>query len=169
MNRISWVAPHLSPSPGREPGDLLHVTASTRREAALSHQRVDRGVEAALEVWRRAGSFEALVERVLGGDEPLAAPHLLDLEIARVLRRYVAGREIDAARAEDALADYRAMQVACYPHDALLDRVWELRANCTAYDASFIALAEALRCPLVTCDAALAKIPGHVATIEVFT
>jgi len=123
---------------------------------------------AALEVLLRAGSFESLVERVLGGDEPIAAPHLIDLEIAQVLRRYVAGREMDASRAEDALADYQAMQVARYPHDALLGRVWELRANCTAYDASYIALAEALHCPLVTCDAALAKIPGHAATIEVF-
>lgn len=81
---------------------------------------------------------------------------------------YVTDREIDAARAEDALADYRAMQVARYPHDVLLGRIWELRANCTAYDGSDIALAEALHCPLVTCDVALEKIPGHVATIEVF-
>ena len=81
---------------------------------------------------------------------------------------YVTDREIDAARAEDALADYRAMQVARRPHDVVLGRIWELRANCTAYDASSIALAEALSCPLVTCDAALGKIPGHVATIEVF-
>ena len=123
---------------------------------------------AALEVLLRAVRSESIVERVLGGDEPIAAPHLLDLEIAQVLRRYVAGREIDAARAQDALSDYRAMQVSRYPHDALLGRVWELRANCTAYDASYIALAEALGCPLVTCDAALAKIPGHMAVIEVF-
>jgi predicted nucleic acid-binding protein len=88
---------------------------------------------AALEVLLRAGRRPVLVRRVLGGDEPIAAPHLLDLEVAQVLRRYVAGREIDVARAQDALSDYRAMQVSRYPHDALLGRVWELRANCTAY------------------------------------
>lgn len=123
---------------------------------------------AALEILLRGGRCESLVNRVLDAREPIAAPHLLDLEIAQVLRRYVMAREIDAARAEEAMDDYRDMQVARYPHDALLGRVWELQVNCTTYDASYIALAEALGCPLVTCDAALAKIPGHAAAIEVF-
>ena len=54
-----------------------------------------------------------------------------------------------------------------YPHDAMLSRIWALRANATAYDAAYLALAEGLRAPLVTCDEALAKIPGLVVTVEV--
>lgn len=123
---------------------------------------------AALEILLRGGRCESLVNRVLDLRESIAAPQLLDLEIAQVLRRYVIAKEIDVARAEEALADYRDMHVARYPHEALLGRVWELRANCTAYDASYIALAEALGCPLITCDTALAKVPGHRAAIEVF-
>jgi predicted nucleic acid-binding protein len=85
-----------------------------------------------------------------------------------VLRRYVAAGEIDAARATATLDDYRDVHIARYPHDALLPRIWELRRNCTAYDASYLALAESLGCPLVTCDAALAKVPGRAVRVEVF-
>lgn len=123
---------------------------------------------AAIELLLRGATSDRLVSRVFARGERLAAPHLLDLEIAQVLRRYVAAGEIDGARAGLALADHAAMRITRYPHDALLSRIWKLRRNCTAYDASYLALAESLRCPLVTCDAALAKIPGLAVAVEVF-
>lgn len=124
---------------------------------------------AALDLLLQGAVSVRLVSRVLASGERLAAPHLLDLEVAQVLRRYVAAGDIEVARAEQALADYADMRITRYPHDVLLPRIWELRRNCTAYDASYLALAESLGCPLVTCDAALAKIPGRNATVEVFS
>lgn len=123
---------------------------------------------AMLEVLLRAGSRPRLVERVLGSGELLVAPHLLDVEIAQVLRRFVAGREMTEDRAVEALDDFSNLRINRYPHDPLLRRVWQLRHNCTAYDAVYVALAESLGCVLVTCDKPLAATPGHRAEIEVF-
>jgi predicted nucleic acid-binding protein len=121
---------------------------------------------AALEVLLRAAGNRQLVARTLTSAELLVAPHLLDLEVAHVLRRFVAGGELTAARAEQALADYDDLRIARYPHRPLLPRIWQLRENYTAYDAAYLALAEALGAPLVTCDRRLASAPGHRATVE---
>lgn len=123
---------------------------------------------AAIDVLLRGAVSKRLLSRVFAPGERLAAPHLLDLEVVQVLRRYVGAGEVEAARADQALADFADMRIARYPHDVLLPRIWELRRNCTAYDASYLALAEVLRCPLVTCDAALAKVPGRAVPVEVF-
>lgn len=123
---------------------------------------------AILEVILRAGCRERLLERLLGSGELLVAPHLLDLEVVQVLRRFVAGGEVSEARAVEALDDYGDLRINRYPHDPLLQRVWQLRHNCTAYDGIYVALAESLDCPLVTCDKQLAGAPGHRATIELF-
>jgi predicted nucleic acid-binding protein len=56
-----------------------------------------------------------------------------------------------------------------HAHRALLDRVWDLRGRITAYDAAYVALAEALACPLATCDGPMSRTAGHVATIEILT
>jgi predicted nucleic acid-binding protein len=71
-------------------------------------------------------------------------------------------------RAADARGDFAELALVRYRHQPLNDRVWELRHNLTAYDATFIALAEALAAPLITCDARLASAPGHNAQIELF-
>jgi predicted nucleic acid-binding protein len=104
-------------------------------------------------------------ERV-GGSETLHAPHLIDLEVAQALRRLVTADEITAHRADGAVSDLGALRVRRYPHDVLLPRVWALRDGLTAYDAAYVALAEALDAPLVTRDARLARSGGHQATIE---
>ena len=122
---------------------------------------------AALELLLRAGRHPALVERVLRSGETIAAPHLLDLEIMQVLRRFVRAGDLTAARAEEAIEDHRALGIARYPHTELLARVWQLRANCTAYDAVYIALAEALGAVLITCDVRLADVPGKRAVVQV--
>ena len=91
-------------------------------------------------------------------------PHLLDLEVAQVLRRYWADGNLKLSRAEEALSDYLDLPISRYPPDLMLGRIWELRRNFTAYDASYIALAESLPGTLVTCDAALAT-RGHRARV----
>jgi len=105
-------------------------------------------------------------ERLFSLGESLHAPHLLDLEVAQVLRRYCLSGEIDARRSLEALQDLADLRLVRYPHDLFLPRIWELRRNLTAYDASYVALAEALGAPLVTRDAALASAPGHAARVE---
>jgi predicted nucleic acid-binding protein len=80
----------------------------------------------------------------------------------------VVARAINDDRAADARMDFADLTIVRYPHVSLADRMWELRHNVTAYDAAFLALAEALGAPLVTCDARVARAPGHAASVEVF-
>lgn len=99
--------------------------------------------------------------------EDLAAPELLDLEVASVLRRQTMGGVIDARRADLALADLNAIPLQRAPHQPLLARAWELRENLTIYDAAYVSLAEALQVRLLTGDKRLARAPGPRCHIEV--
>jgi predicted nucleic acid-binding protein len=105
--------------------------------------------------------------RLFGPRETLHAPHLLDLEVAQVLRRLAAAGTITPGRGEEALQDLGDLTVHRYPHSPLMARVWELRGSVTAYDAAYLALAEALDAPLLTCDAKLATARGHRARVDV--
>jgi predicted nucleic acid-binding protein len=120
-----------------------------------------------LELLLRTPAAERLAERLLDATEALQAPHLIDLEVAQVLRRYWLAGALTADRAGEALADFQDLRIHRHPHEPLLTRVWELRSNLTAYDAAYIALAEALNRPLLTRDARLASAPGHAAVVEV--
>ena len=97
--------------------------------------------------------------RALGG-ERLPAPHLIDPEVAGGLRRRVAAGKLQAHTGWTALDTWRRLGVTRYPVVGLLDRVWQLRDNLSAYDASYIALAELLDCSLLTADARLSRAPG---------
>ncbi len=108
----------------------------------------------------------SLAERLVS-DGDLHAPHLIDVEVLHAARGLVLGGKLSLDRAADLRDDYSALSIVRYPHHPLADRVWELRANLTAYDAVFVALSEALRVPLVTCDAALAA-GGHHARVELY-
>lgn len=99
--------------------------------------------------------------------ESLAAPELIDLEVASVLRRQLAKGRVDARRAELALRDLLAIPIDRAPHAPLLGRCWQLRDSVTVYDAIYVALAEALGVPLVTADARLARAAGPRCEIEV--
>ncbi len=107
-----------------------------------------------------------VAERIARPEETLHVPHLLDLEVARVLRRYVSRGELHEARAGEALDDLRDLDLNRYSHDVFLDRIWELRHNVSAYDASYLALAEALGARLLTADTHLAEIPGARVRVE---
>ena len=107
-----------------------------------------------------------VAQRIAGPAETLHAPHLLDLEVAQVLRRFHREGDIDDARGRDALEVLRDLDLTRYPHDVLLPRIWQLRDAVTAYDAAYLALAEALAAPLLTADAKLAGARGHRARVE---
>lgn len=121
---------------------------------------------AMLEVLLRTPAARAVEKRLFESSQTLHAPHLLDVEVAQVIRRYAANREIDAERGRTALVDLADFPLHRYPHDFLLPRVWDLRNNLTAYDAMYVALAEVLDAPLLTRDKRLATAPGHHARIE---
>ena len=104
--------------------------------------------------------------RLLGPGESLHAPHLLDLEVVQTLRRYVSVGELTTQRGEQALSDLADFPIIRYPHDLFLSRIWALRHNVSAYDAAYLALAESLPAPLITCDTRLAAAPGHRASVE---
>lgn len=99
--------------------------------------------------------------------EDLAAPDLIDLEVASVLRGRLAGGHIDLRRAELALDDLSDLPMARVPHRRLIARCWELRSNLTVYDAAYVSLAEALDATLLTGDARLARARGPRCSIEV--
>jgi predicted nucleic acid-binding protein len=104
----------------------------------------------------RTADADAIEVRLFASAQSLHAPHLLDVETAQVIRRYAAGGEIDAERGRQALADLADFPITRYPHAMLLPRLWALRHNLTAYDAAYVALAEALEAPLLTRDRRLA-------------
>ncbi len=122
---------------------------------------------AILEVLLQTPAAEPVEARLFDQSESLHAPYLLDIEVAQVLRRYVARRELMARRGEEALEVLAAFPLARYPHEPLLPRVWALRTNLSAYDAAYVALAEALGATLLTRDRRLAAAPGHSARVEV--
>jgi len=121
---------------------------------------------ALLEVLLRTPAAKAVERRLFVPDQTLHAPHLLDIEVAQVIRRYAANGDIDSERGRAALADLADLPLQRYPHVFLLPRVWGLRNNFTAYDAAYVALAEALDAVLLTRDKRLATAAGHHARVE---
>lgn len=121
---------------------------------------------AVLEVLLRTDRAEAVMTRALDSNDRVHVPQLLDIEVTHVLRRLVLLRQLTAERGGIALDDLASLVVERHGHEALVHRIWELRESLTAYDAAYVALAEALQAPLITCDAKLAAANGHRATVE---
>ena len=119
-----------------------------------------------LELLLRTPAADRVATRLFDAGETLHAPHLLDVEVAQVLRRYAGRGEVSAARGRLTLGLLARLPIERYAHEPLLERVWALRVNLTAYDAAYVALAEALGATLLTRDERLASAPGTRATIE---
>lgn len=117
---------------------------------------------AVLEILLQTPAAPRVSRRIFASGETLHAPHLLDVEIAQVLRRYARSGVISSDRGAEALTDLADLPLNRYPHFVLLPRIWQLRHNVTAYDAAYLALAEALDAPLLTRDRALAAAGGRV-------
>lgn len=106
-----------------------------------------------------SGPDGAWAERVLAG-EPLAAPHLMPVEVANILRRAAGAGQISHDAAALAHTDLLDLRVELFPYASFAGRVWELRTNVTTYDAWYVALAETLGARLATLDARLSRAAG---------
>jgi predicted nucleic acid-binding protein len=123
---------------------------------------------AAVEVLLQTAAGAPMTERLLDPAESLHAPHLLDVEVAQTLRRFVRRGEVAPERARQALDDLASLPLERYSHEILMSRVWALRENLTAYDAVYVALAEVLEATLLTRDGRIPSAPGHTARVDVF-
>jgi len=109
---------------------------------------------------------DAVAARLSDPGETLHAPHLITIEVAQVVRRQVLAGSVSANRGAEALQDLVDLDLATYPHEPLLSRIWQLRDKVTAYDAAYLALAEVLDAPLLTLDARLARAGASQARFE---
>ena len=106
---------------------------------------------------------DALVDEA----ESIHMPHLADVEVAHALRRLVAMKAVAERDASEAIADLQDLDIDRHAHDPLLQRIWELRRNVSAYDAAYLALAEVLGATLLTGDRKLAKVAGQTVRVVV--
>jgi predicted nucleic acid-binding protein len=120
-----------------------------------------------VELLTNGGLADSIRRHMAERSESFIVPHLLDVEAVSALRSLARGHRIDSHRSEQFLAALSALPAERYSHTPLLDRIWELRHNFTAYDAAYIALAEATESILYTCDEKLCQ--GHRAPVVLFT
>lgn len=116
----------------------------------------------------RTPAGQRIEQRIYSGSESLHAPHLLDLEVAQVLRRLLREGIISALRASEVVDDLLALRLTRYPHFLFLPRIWLLRHNLSAYDAAYVTLAESLNATLLTRDAHLLEACGRKVRTELF-
>jgi len=121
----------------------------------------------AVDLLLRGPDADGLTARLLDSRQTLHAPHLLDVEVTQVFRRFALRGVLRPARGREALRLLAALPLTRHDHGPLLSRIWTLRSNLTAYDAAYVALAELLEATLLTRDRRLGAASGHLATIEV--
>lgn len=116
----------------------------------------------------------AIVDAGIDGDtlrarlrgETIAGPDLLRIEVLAVIRKRLIAGALTTTQADDAVGDLLDLPISVFPSAPLLRTAWALRDNLTAYDACYVALAEALDCTLLTADARLANAPGTTCAVE---
>ena len=123
---------------------------------------------AAIEWLLQTAAGQRIETRIYSRGESLHAPHILDLEVAQVLRRLVRETTVSAQRADQALHDLLDLRVTRYPHFIFLPHIWRLRHNLSAYDAAYVVLAEELGATLLTRDHHLASASSPRVRIESF-
>jgi predicted nucleic acid-binding protein len=111
---------------------------------------------------------QQIENRIYARGESLHAPHLLDLEVAQVLRRLVREVAVSTQRADQAIQDLLSLRLTRYPHFVFLPQIWRLRHKLSAYDAAYVALTEKLGATLITRDARLASASARAVSIELF-
>ncbi len=111
---------------------------------------------------------QQIEDRIYSRGESLHAPHLLDLEVAQVLRRLVREGAVSAPRADQAVQDLLDLRLTRYPHVVFLPHIWRLRDNLSAYDAAYVALSEKLGATLITRDSRLASAIARRVSLELF-
>ncbi|MGH9384437.1 MAG: type II toxin-antitoxin system VapC family toxin [Vicinamibacterales bacterium] len=121
---------------------------------------------ALVELLLETDAGQQVADRIDDPEVGLHVPHLADVEVTQALRRFARDGDIEDAEAEAALDNLRALDLQRHSHELLLDRVWQLRDNLTAYDAVYVALTEALDGQLLTSDARLARAAGSRARVE---
>lgn len=121
---------------------------------------------AMLEALLETPAGQAISARLFENSGELQAPHLIDLEVTNVLRRYAISRILATERCQQALTDFVNFPIYRHPHEHLLSRIWELRTNLSAYDAAYVALAETLGASLLTHDGKIARSAGHRVQID---
>jgi predicted nucleic acid-binding protein len=124
---------------------------------------VDASVIAAALI-REDFAADRLRARLAG--ERLAAPAVIDIEVVSTWRGFARAGRVPARRAEVALADLAGMRLERAPHGPLMPRIWELRDHLSAYDAAYVALAEAYETVLLTGDGRLSRAPGIQCEVE---
>jgi predicted nucleic acid-binding protein len=120
---------------------------------------------ATIELLGRTPEGERVADRIARA-RSLHAPHLLDVEVAQVVRRRCAAGLVPLQRGREMFEDFRDLPIKRHEHFTLMGRIWELRHNFTAYDACYIALAELLNATLLTRDAAMVLLKVHNAQVE---
>ena len=123
---------------------------------------------AAVELLLRTKKGVRVADRIANDSGPVLAPHLIDPEVMQAFRELVRTKQIEVPHAEEALAVFASMPLRRVPHDVLWTRMWALRDNISAYDATYVVVAELSGAALITCDGRLSRAPGHDATIELF-
>ena len=123
---------------------------------------------AAVDWLLRTAAGERIEQRIYAGHETLHTVYLLDVEFAQVLRRLVREGSLTPKRAEEAIEDVAALRITRYAPVLLLQRIWMLRHNLSAYDGAYVALAEKLHATLITRDQRIAAAAGHMVLVEVF-
>jgi predicted nucleic acid-binding protein len=123
---------------------------------------------AAVDWLLQTGAGRRIEKQIYSRDESLHAPHLIDLEVAQVLRRLSREQTVSERRADEAIEDLENMRITRYPHFVLLPRIWQLRHNLSAYDAAYVVLAEKIGATLITRDSRLASASGHSAKVQLF-
>lgn len=116
---------------------------------------------AMVELLLRRGKAEVIASHLDAHTGGVFVPHLLDVEVAQALRRHAMRGDLDADRLDRSVSQLLSLPLRRFGHELLISRALALRANVTAYDGVFLALAEALGAPLLTSDTRLATVPGH--------
>jgi predicted nucleic acid-binding protein len=123
---------------------------------------------AAIDWLLQTAAGQKIEKRIYARNESIHAPHLLDLEVVQVLRRFVREGVVSAARADQAVEDFLDLRCTRYPHFVLLPGIWRRRHNLSAYDAAYVVLSEKLGATLITRDARLAAASVGDVSIELF-